>query len=389
MPTTLSDEAAIVGIGQTEFSKNSGRSTTRMALECILEALDDAGLRPKDVDAVVKMRANDDLFEIDLMRSLGIENLRYFNEIPHGGGAACGTVASAVAAVASGMADVVVTFRSLNERSERRFGESSVGGGVGGWIQYYLPHGLVTPAQWVAIFAQRYLHEFGHTTEAFGLVSVLARKHAATNPHAMMYERPVTMEDHQNSRWISEPLRLLDCTLDTDGACAAIVVSAEKGKTLTGKPVYIAAAAQGTGSRTEMMTSYQRKSLAKLEEAEATAKELYRQAEVTPADIGMAQIYDHFTPFVLMALEAYGFAGPGEAPKLFRAGRVELDGDLPLNTHGGHLGEGYLHGFGHIVEGVRQLRGTAVNQVTGVSNSLVTSGTGVPTSGLILSKEAY
>ena len=398
---SIRNKAAIVGIGQTEFSKDSGRSTLTMALECILEALDDARLQPKDVDGIVKMRANDDFFEIDLMRSLGMENLRYFSEIPHGGGAACGTIASATAAVASGMADVVVTFRSLNERSERRFGESSVGGGVGGWMAYYLPHGLVTPAQWVAIFAQRYLHEFGHTTEALGLVSVLVRKHAATNPHAMMHRKPVTMEDHQNSRWIAEPLRLLDCTLDTDGACAAVVVSAEKAKRLaqeTGAsrqepgrsaPVYIAAAAQGTGSRTEMMTSYQRRSLSKLEEAEATARELYRQAEMTPADIGMAQIYDHFTPFVLMALEAYGFAGPGEAPKLFREGRVELDGDLPLNTHGGHLGEGYLHGFGHIVEATRQLRGTAVNQVPGVKSCLVTSGTGVPTSGLILTAEAY
>ena len=386
---SIRNKAAIVGIGQTEFSKNSGRSTTRMALECILEALDDAGLTPKDVDGIVKMRANDDLFEIDLMRSLGIENLRYFNEIPHGGGAACGTVASAVAAVASGMADVVVTFRSLNERSERRFGESSVGGGVGGWMQYYLPHGLVTPAQWVAIFAQRYLYEFGYTTKEFGRVSVLCRKHAATNPHAMMYGRPITLEEHQESRWIAEPLRLLDCTLDTDGACAAIVVSAEKEERLKGVPAYIAAAAQGTGSRTEMMTSYQRTSLVRLEEAEAVARELYRVAEMTPDDIRMAQIYDHFTPFVLMALEAYGFAGSGKAPELLRDGRLELDGGMPLNTHGGHLGEGYLHGFGHIVEAVRQLRGTAVNQVAGVENCLVTSGTGVPTSGLILSKEAY
>jgi acetyl-CoA acetyltransferase len=110
---------------------------------------------------------------------------------------------------------------------------------------------------------------------------------------------------------------------------------------------------------------------------------------MTPADIGMAQVYDHFTPFVLMALEAYGFAAPGAAPRLLREGRLELDGALPMNTHGGHLGEGYLHGFGHIVEAVRQLRGAAVNQVPGISNSLVTSGTGVPTSGLILSKDPY
>jgi acetyl-CoA acetyltransferase len=386
---TIRNKTAIVGIGQTEFSKDSGRSTLHMALEAILEALEDAGLKPSDIDGVVKMAANDDVFEIDLLRSLGLRNLRFFAEIPHGGGAACGTIACAAAAITSGMADVVVTFRSLNERSERRFGLSSMGGGLGGWMQYYLPHGLVTPAQWVAIFAQRYLYEYGYSTEEFGRVAVLCRKHAATNPHAMMYGRPITLDEHQASRWISEPLRLLDCTLDTDGACAAIVVSAEKAKTLELAPVYVAAAAQGTGSRTEMMTSYQRHTLVRLEEAEAVAGELYRSAEMTPADVRMVQIYDHFTPLVLMALEAYGFAKPGKAPELLREGKLELDGAMPMNTHGGHLGEGYLHGFGHIVEAVRQLRGTAVNQVARVDNCLVTSGTGVPTSGLILSKDAY
>src|SRR4029453_6626965 len=243
---TIRNHTTIVGIGQTEFSKDSGRSTLRMALEAILEALDDAGLEPSDIDGVVKMAANDDVFEIDLLRSLGLPNLRFFTEIPHGGGAACGTIAGAASAITSGMADVVVVFRSLNERSERRFGLSSMGGGVGGWMQYYLPHALVTPAQWVAVFAQRYLYEYGHSTEEFGRVSVLCRTHAATNPHAMMYERPITLEEHQASRWISEPLRLLDCTLDTDGACAAIVVSAEKAKTLNAAREYNAAGAQGT-----------------------------------------------------------------------------------------------------------------------------------------------
>ncbi len=386
---TFRNKAAIVGVGQTEFSKDSGRSTLHMALEAILEALADAGLAVEDIDAVVKMGANDDIFEIDLLRSLNLPNLRFFNEVPHGGGAACGTIAGATAAIVSGMADVVVTFRSLNERSERRFGESSIGGGLTHWRQYNIPHGLVTPAQWVAIFGQRYLHEFGYGTEELGHVSVLTRKHAATNPHAMMYQRPITLEEHQSSRWISEPLRLLDCCLDTDGASAAIVVSAEKAKQLTGTPAYIAAAAQGTGSRAEMMTSYQRESLARLEESEATAKEIYTIAELGPNDIDVAEIYDPFTPMVLMQLEAYGFAEPGKSPALFHDGRLELDGDLPFNTHGGHLGEGYLHGFGHIVEGVRQIRGTAVNQVADVKTCLVTSGVGVPTSGIILSKEPY
>jgi acetyl-CoA acetyltransferase len=360
-----------------------------MALEVILEALRDAGLRPEDVDGVVKMHANDDIFEIDLLRNLNLPNLRFFNEVPHGGGAACGTIAGAVAAVTSGMADVVVTFRSLNERSERRFGESSVGGGLTHWRQYYMPHGLVTPAQWVAIFGQRYLHEYGATTEDFGRVSVLCRKHAATNPHAMMYGRPITVADHQNSRWITEPLRLLDCCLDTDGACAAIVVSAEKARTLAASPVYIAAATQGTGSRAEMMTSYQRRDITRLEESEAAARELYRVAELEPRDLDFIEIYDPFTPMVLMQLEAYRFAERGQSARLLREGRLELTGEWPMNTHGGHLGDGYLHGFSHIVEGVRQIRGTAVNQLRDPRTCLVTSGVGVPTSAIILSKEAY
>ena len=386
---TIRNRAAIVGVAQTEFSKDSGRSTLRLALEVILEALKDAGLRPQDVDGVVKMHANDDIFEIDLLRNLNLPNLRFFNEVPHGGGAACGTIAGAVAAVTSGMADVVVTFRSLNERSGRRFGESSVGGGVTHWRQYYMPHGLVTPAQWVAIFGQRYLHEYGATTDDFGLVSVLCRKHAATNPHAMMYERPITLDDHRNSRWITEPLRLLDCCLDTDGACAAIVVSAEKARTLETTPVYIAAAAQGTGSRTEMMTSYQRRDITRLEESEAVAREIYRVSELTPTDLDVIEIYDPFTPMVLMQLEAYGFAERGHSARLLRDGQLELDGRWPMNTHGGHLGDGYLHGFSHIVEAVRQIRGCAVNQVDDVRTCLVTSGVGVPTSAIVLAREAY
>ena len=138
-----------------------------------------------------------------------------------------------------------------------------------------------------------------------------------------------------------------------------------------------------------MMPSSQRKTVARIEEAEATASVIYPLAELGPRDIDVAEIYDHFTPMVLMQLEAYGFAEPGKAPELFLDGRLELDGETPFNTHGGHLGEGYLHGFGHIVEGVRQIRGTAVNQIDDVKTCLVTAGVGVPTSAIILSKEAY
>jgi acetyl-CoA acetyltransferase len=207
----------------------------------------------------------------------------------------------------------------------------------------------------------------------------------------MMFGKPVTLEDHQNSRWIAEPLRLLDCTLDTDGAAVVIVTSAERAKTL-GKsaPVFVAGAAQGTGSNTEMLMSYQRASIARLEESDAAAADVYRMAELTPADIETAQIYDHFTPLVLMSLESYGFAARGKAPGLFREGALELDGRWPMNTHGGHLGDGYLHGMSHIIEGVRQIRGTAVNAAARrPRTALIASGAGVPTSALILSSEDY
>jgi acetyl-CoA acetyltransferase len=386
---SIRNRAAIVGVGETEFSKNSGRSTLRMALETIMEALDDAGLEPSDIDGVVKMSANRDIDETDLSRALGLPNLRFFAEVAYGGGAGCGTVAVASAAITAGMADVVVTFRSLNERSERRFGESSVGGGVGGWNAYYVPHGLVTPAQWMAIYGRRYLHEFGHDTDAFGRVTVLARKHAATNPHAMMFQRPISLDDHRNAEWIAEPLRLLDCCLDTDGACTALVASAERAEHVKSTPVFVTAATQGMGSRPEVMTAWQRDSISHLEETDAAAKELYRIAGMGPEDIDVLMVYDHFTPMVLMTLESYGFAKRGEAPNKLRDGFFELDGEVPLNTHGGHLGEGYLHGFGHIVEGVRQLRGTAANQLgTQPKTCLVSSAGGVPTSSLILSLES-
>ncbi len=386
---SLRNKTAIVGVGETEYSKNSGRSTLKMAVEASLQACEDAGIKPREIDAIMRF-SSDFVWEIDLLRALGLPNLRAFYDISHGGGAGCGTVAAAAAVVHAGMAETVLCFRSLNERSERRYGLAQWGGRVGHWAQYNLPQGLITPAQWVAMFGRRYLHEYGHSTEVLGYVSVLCRARAASNPHAMMYNKPISLQDHQDSRWIAEPLRLLDCTLDTDGAVAFIVTSAERAKKLKGDPVYIAGVAQGTGSQTEMMMSYQRPSLSRLEEADAAAQDVYRMAELTPKDIETAQVYDHFTPMVLMSLESFGFAERGNAPDLFREGALEPDGEMPLNTHGGHLGDGYLHGMSHIIEGVRQIRGTANNQLARMpKTALVTSGTAVPTSALILSKEAY
>ncbi len=257
--------------------------------------------------------------------------------------------------------------------------EPSAEGAALGWV---LPFGLLTPASWVAMAAQRYLHTYGLTPEAaFGPVAVTARRHAATNPAAWFHGRPITLADHAASRWIAEPLRLLDCCQETDGGQAIVVTSLDRARDLPRPPAVIAAAAQGAGRGQEQMTGFHTGDLTGLPESAVVARQLWRTSGLGPAGIDVGILYDHFTPFVLMQLEEYGFCGKGEAAEFVAADR------LPLNTHGGQLGEAYLHGMNGIAEGVRQIRGTAVNQVPGAASALVTAGTGVPTSGLVLTTD--
>jgi acetyl-CoA acetyltransferase len=253
------DKAAVAGIGATEFSKNSGRSEMRLACEAVAAAIEDAGLQPSDVDGMVTYTADTNP-EIEIARSIGIGELTFFSRIHHGGGAACGTVQQAVLAVTTGVADVVVCYRAFNERSGNRFGagvqgRAPIANAEMAHFSWYAPFGLLTPAQWVAMFGQRYLHEYGATSEDFGRVSVADRKHAATNPKAWFYEQPITLEDHQNSRWIVEPLHLLDCCQESDGAQALVVTSVERARDLPHRPAVIRAAAQGAGVDQHMMTS--------------------------------------------------------------------------------------------------------------------------------------
>ncbi|WP_214400861.1 lipid-transfer protein [Pseudonocardia lacus] len=386
--SALSGAASVVGIGATEFSKDSGRSELQLAAEAVRAALDDAGLRPSDVDGLVtfSMDAN---AEIAVARELGVPRLRFFGQIGYGGGAACATVGHAAMAVATGVADVVVCYRAFNERSGHRFGRVAAGataaptsGGIDNGWQY--PVGLSTPAATVAMFAQRYLHEFGATSEDFGRVAVAMRRHAATNPRAWFHGRPITLAEHQASRWIVEPLHLLDCCQESDGAVAVVVTSTARARDLPHPPAVITAAAQGSGADQFTMTSYYRDDLTGLPELGLVARQLWAQAGIGPADVQVGMLYDHFTPFVLVQLEELGFCGRGEARHFLADGGIELDGALPVNPHGGQLGEAYIHGMNGLAEGVRQIRGSAVNQVADVRNVVVTAGTGVPTSGLVL-----
>ena len=384
----LARRTAIAGIGATEFSKDSGRSELRLAVEAVKMALDDAGLEPADVDGYATFSLDNNP-AIEINRYLGGGDLTFFSRVDYGGGAACATVMQAAMAVASGVARTVVCYRAMNERSQQRFGTGVQGRRAtptteSAHFGWYAPSGLLTPASWVAMNAQRYLHETGATSEDFGRVSVAARRHAATNPAAWFHERPITLQEHQASRWIVEPLRLLDCCQESDGAVAVVVTALERARDLRQQPVVVAGAAQGASSEQQMMTGYYADRITGLPEMGLVARQLYESAGIGPQDVQTAIIYDHFTPYVLMQLEEFGFCEKGEAKDFVRDGHLELDGQLPTNTHGGQLGEAYIHGMNGINEAVRQLRGSAVNQLKDVEHVLVTAGTGVPTSGLML-----
>jgi acetyl-CoA acetyltransferase len=384
----FSGTTAIAGIGATEFSKDSGRSELRLALEACVAACEDAGLDPVQVDGLstFTMETNP---ENEIMRGLGISELKHFSRVHFGGGAPCGSVQLAAMAVNAGVADYVIAYRAFNERSGARFGAGVQARPAGATAEeaqfsWTSPYGLLTPASWVAMFATRMMHEHGITSEDFGRVTVADRKHAATNPAAHFYQQPITLEDHQSSRWICEPLHLLDCCQETDGGQAILVTTLERARDLKQPAVVIEAAAQGMADDQQMMRSYFRESLVGLPEMGTCAKQIWENSGIGPADVQTAVLYDHFTPFVLAQLEEFGFCGRGEAKDFIRDGAIELGGRLPVNTHGGQLGEAYLHGMNGVAEGVRQVRGTSVNQVDDVEHVLVTGGTGVPTSALML-----
>ncbi len=367
---------AIAGIGQTEFSKDSGRSELQLAAEAVRAALDDAGLAPADVDGLVTMTidTND---ELALIRSVGIENVRWASRTPFGGGGSSALVQHAVAAVASGAADVVIVYRAFNERSGARFGQpaQSSQARMAQGLNWYLPYGLDTPAKMYALWYQRYMHRFGLSNADFGRYTVVARKHAATNPNAWFYKRPITLADHQNSRWIVEPvLRLLDCCQESDGGVALVVTSAERARDLRQRPVVVEGATSGAVIDGDVLFNYYDPDLARFPQAEYVARQLWGSTGLGPDDIDAAMIYENFSPVVFYQLEAFGFCGYGEAKDFIADGQIEIGGRLPVNTHGGLLGEAYIHGVNNILEGVRQIRGTAANQVPGAAHVLCAAG---------------
>jgi acetyl-CoA acetyltransferase len=388
MARTLKDQAAIVGIGQTEFSKNSGRSELQLACEAVRAAIRDAGLKPSDVDGMTTFTL-DTSDDIEIARSVGIGELSFFSRTPHGGGAALGIVHQAVLAVATGAAEVVVCYRALNGRSGQRYSQGVAGDIVTSDLihwSWYMPFGLMTPASWVAMFTQRYMHETGCKSSDLGQVAVSTRKHAVNNPNAFFYGKPLTLEEHQSSRMIVDPFRLYDCCQETDGGAACIVTTPERARDLAQRAALINAVAQGAGPDQESMTSFYRPDITELPELGIVARQLYEVSGLRPADIDAAILYDAFTAIVLFQLEAYGFCKRGEAKDFVKNGNIEVGGRLPVNTHGGQLSEAYIHGMNGVNEGVRLIRGTSRNQPAKADHVLVTAGVGVPSSAMILGK---
>jgi acetyl-CoA acetyltransferase len=380
--------AQIAGIGATDFSKYSGRSELRLSVEAAAAALTDAGLPPSSVDGAVTL-TYDSTTPGELARSAGFGPLTFFQRVEYGGGGGCATVLLARLAVEAGLATTVVCYRGLNERSGLRFGRSRNAGQLAGdsdgaRIGWQAPFGVAVPAGHTALVARRYMHETGTTSEDFGRLSVLLRANAATNPAAYFYGKPITLDDHQRSPAIVDPLRLLDCCQESDGAVAIVVTTADRARDLRQVPVQILAAAQGMASEQDHMVNYARPDPTDAAESQIVARQLEWQCGLRPRDTDFGIFYDHFTPLVLMQMEAYGICPRGEARLALADGRFDLDGAFPVNPHGGHIGEAYIHGFNGIAEAVRQLRGTAANQLPEPQTAVVTSGGAVPTSGLIL-----
>lgn len=379
----MRDQAAVIGIGHTNFRSRELRTELRMAVEATLAACDDAGMPPARIDGMCTV-STDLTGENNLATALGLSNLRFFAEVPFGGGGTCAAVGLAAMAVAAERADTILCYRSLNGRSRQRLGGPRLPDPrFTKDFQFCIPAGLATPAQIAAVIGRRHMHQYGTTSRQWAAVALNSRGYAATNPQARFFNIPLTLEDYEEGRMVAEPLRIYDCCVDSDAAVALLVTRAERARDCKQRPVYLMAYAQGMGSRTELMPSFSRADIACCEEARECAATLWGLAGIGPRDVDVAQIYDHFTPMVLIALEEYGFVAKGESGPWVESGALGRAGALPTNTSGGQLGEAYVNGMNQIIEAVRQVRGTSVNQVPNVEIAFASGGSGVPTSAVL------
>lgn len=351
----LKEKAAVTGIGETAYSRNSGKSVLALQLEASLKAIEDAGLSPRDIDGIVPY-SNSTVVAEDFTTNLGIEDLRFSATTPLGGASCVAGIQAALLAVGTGLCRHVLLPIGRN---------GSSGGRIGARVQqmpqfkvvgeYEMPVGAIAPAQLYAPMARRHMELYGTTSRQLGEIAISTRHNAGLNDNAMM-PTPITIEDHQNSRMISDPLRLLDCSLESDGGAAIVVSATEHAKDLRHSPILVMGVAEGHPDSPSVIT--QRPDMTRLGIAKAAPK-AFAMAGVTPQDIQVAEIYDCFTYIVLCQLEDIGFCKKGEGGPFVESGAIRLRGRLPINTHGGLLSQAHMVGMNHVVELVRQLRGSA------------------------------
>jgi acetyl-CoA acetyltransferase len=371
----VKDRACIVGVGETAYSRGagSGRSALALQLEASMRAIADAGLSPREIDGVLPFPNLGSAEEI--AANLGCENLRFAATVHMGGAAPVASLQAAASAVAAGVVRHVLIPGGWNGYSGRRtraIVAEDVRSRPGGASarDYYLPHGLTAPPQWYALIARRHMHEFGTRPEQLGAIAVAMRKHAQLNPAAVMRGRPLTLEEYLASPMLADPYRLFDCCLETDGAAAVVVGSAERARDLPRRPVFVMGVAAAQPHPADDITNRRDFFETGLSLA---APRAFAMAGVTPRDVDFAEIYDCFTFEVLQQIEEAGFCARGEGGAFVEGGRIELGGELPVNTHGGLLSEAHVLGISHVVEAVRQLRGEAgARQVKDAEIGLVT-----------------
>lgn len=355
MSNLLHEKCVVSGIGETSYTRSSGKSEIALQMEASLKAIADAGLSPKDIDGIIPYSTGAAVAE-DFVTNFGIPDLRFSATTPLGGASCVAAVQAAAGAIVAGIAKHVLIPIGRNGYSGPRIGSRvqqlpqfrTIG-------EFEMPLGQIAPPQLYAHMARRHMEQYGTKSEQFGKIAVTFRQHAMLNDNALMKE-PLTLEQHQQSRMISDPLRLLDCCLESDGGAAIVISGADRARDLKSKPVYIMGVAVGHPDSPSAIT--QRPDITTLGIAKA-APRVFEMAGVRHDDIDVAEIYDCFTYIVLCQIEDLGFCKKGEGGAFVASRSLGLDGPMPVNTHGGLLSQAHIIGMNHIVELVKQLRGEA------------------------------
>ncbi|MBI4191858.1 MAG: acetyl-CoA acetyltransferase [Betaproteobacteria bacterium] len=380
----LRDRYAIGGIGFTRFSKASGVTVLELATEACLKACEDAGVNPDEVDGLISFNFGDSVPGMAVATAMGLPDPQYVVDFDSGGNAANLITLAATAAIEAGLAKNVLCFRAMNGRSGFRLGGSRDLSAYN-VTQYTAPFGWITYPQAMAMWCRAHMVKYGTTKEQLGSVAVSFRENAVLNERAMI-RTPLTIDEYLGARKIVDPFGLYDICLESDGACAALVTSAERARDMRHRPVYIMGGAYGGGIHQgeDLFDAIRWPDLSE-NFSKYIAGDLWKSAGIGPEDVDVAEIYDCFTYTVIMVLEGLGFCKPGEAGAFAQGGGLRRTGPLPTNTHGGLLSEAYIHGFNHVIEAVEQLRGhSGARQIEGARIALTTAGAMTCGSAMIL-----